>query len=356
VEASGTVIPAFEGVLSSPVEARVERIVKRPGDVVKPGDEIVTLDTSAARLALGRLEDQLAKKLNEQEQSRIDLQRSLSDLSGQIESQRLDVEALRYRAEQNQKLGAEGLIAETVVKASEVEAKKAVIELRQLEERAKTERRSTAAQLAGLALDLATLRKERDEAARLLALAGARADRAGVVTWVVPQEGATVQRGEVIARLADLDSFRVEATVSDVHSARLRPGQDVRVVLDGEAIAGRLAAIEPTIENGAIRFKVDLAQPRHPKLRNSLRVDVLVITAARRLALRIAKGPFSQGGAVERVFVVTGEEAVKKSVRFGLSGYEHYEVLSGLQAGDEVILSDMSEYDHLDRIRIREAQ
>ncbi len=278
VEASGTVVPAFEGVISSPVEARVEKVLKRPGDLVKAGDPILALDTSSARLDLGKLEDQLARKANEQQQLRISLERSLNDLRGQIEAQKLDVEALGYRAEQNRKLRADGLVSEQTFKASEVEAKKAEIQLTQLQGSVAAARLSTDAQLQGVELDLATLRKERDDAQRLLELATTRSDRAGVLTWVVLQEGTTVRRGDVIARIADLDSFRVEGTVSDVHSSSLHAGQTVRVKLDDQTLDGRLTSIDPTIENGAVKFKVDLEKPRDPRLRNALRVDVLVVT------------------------------------------------------------------------------
>ncbi len=353
VEASGTVVPAFEGVISSPVEARVEKVLKRPGDLVKAGDAILALDTSAARLDLGKIEDQLAKKANEQQQLRITLEKSLNDLRGQIEAQKLDAEASGYRAEQNRKLRTEGLVSETTFKAAEVEAKKAQIELAHLQESVEEARRSTAAQLQGIELDLATLRKERDDAQRLLDLATTRSDRAGVLTWVVPQEGTTVRRGDVIARIADLDSFRVEGTVSDVHSSSLHPGQAVRVKLDDQTLDGRLASIDPTIENGAVKFKVDLADARNPRLRNALRVDVLVVTDVRANALRVPKGPFAQGGQTEEVFVVQGDHAVRHRVRLGLTGDEYYEVLDGLAPGNIVIVSDMKDYTHLDRIDLK---
>jgi HlyD family secretion protein len=169
----------------------------------------------------------------------------------------------------------------------------------------------------------------------------------------VPQEGATVQRGEVIARIADLDSFRVEGSVSDVHASSLHAGQTVRVMLDGRPLAGRLSSIDPTIENGAVKFKVDLDDPRNPKLRNNLRMDVLVVTDSRPSTLRLPKGPFAQSGATEQVFVVQGDHAVRRDVRFGLSGYEFYEVLEGLDQGEEVILSDMKDYERLERVNFK---
>jgi HlyD family secretion protein len=353
VEATGTVVPAFEGVISSPVEARVEKVLKRPGDVVRAGDEILSLDTATARLDLGKIEDQLARKANEQEQLRISLEKSLNDLRGQIEAQKLDAEAAAYRAEQNRKLRADGLVSEASFKASETEAKKARIQLDQLQGSVAGARRSTAAQLQGVELDLATLRKEREDAQRLLERATTRSDRPGVLTWVVPQEGVTVRRGDVIARIADLDSFRVEATVSDIHSSSLHPGQSVRVKLDDQTLDGRLAAIDPTIENGAVKFKVDLADARNPKLRNALRLDVLVVTDARANVVRIPKGPFARGGATENVFVVQGDHAERRAVHFGLTGYDFYEVVDGLAPGEVVILSDMKDYQHLERVNLK---
>jgi HlyD family secretion protein len=353
VEASGVVIPAFEVVLSSPIDTRVEKILKRPGEVVRAGEEILQLDTSAARLESEKIEDQLAKKVNEQRQLRLSLEKSLSDLRGQIERQKLDAEALAYRAEQNRKLRADGLVSEQTLKAAEVEAKKAQIELAQLQESVGSARRSTDAQLEGLELDLATLRKEREDARHLLDLATTRSDRSGVLTWVVPQEGVTVPRGQMIARIADLDSFRVEATVSDVHSSRLHAGQLVRVMLDGRPLAGRLSAIDPTIENGAVKFKVDLDDARNPKLRNNLRVDVLVISDARANTVRVPKGPFARDDAAEKVFVVQGDHAVRRSVRLGLSGYNYFEVLEGLQPGEVVILSDMRDFEDFERVKLK---
>jgi len=352
IEASGAVVPAFEKVLSSPVEARVDRILVRPGAAISPGDEILALDTSASRLELSRLEDLLAQKESEREELRLDLEAELAGLGSRIESGRLDAEILRYRLEQDRKLFAEGLAAEEALRGAEVAAEKAAIELRQLEESVERTRRTHAARLRGLGLDVDILRAQREAARRELELATTRADRAGVLTWVIPEEGATVARGQVIARIADLDSFRVEATVSDVHAARLAPRLPVRVLLDGETLEGHLASVHPRIENGVVRFDVALAEPDHPRLRNNLRVDVLVVTAFRRDAVRLPQGSFAGGGALAQVFVVEGSRAVRTEVRFGLTGHQHVEIEEGLLPGQEVILSDMSQHLHLEEVQV----
>lgn len=355
VAAAGTVLPAFEQAVSSPVEARVVRILRHPGEAVRAGEPLVELDTASSRLELGRLDDRLASKRNQQERARLDLATRVAALEGRLRSQKLDAEVLEYRAAQSRKLRAEGLVSDEALKAAEVAAEKARIDADQLVADIANARQASALELAGLELDLATLRRERDEAAHELELATAKADRDGVVTWTVLQEGTTVRRGDVLARVAGLDSFRVEATVSDVHSSRLRPGLPVRVLLDGRTLAGTLTGIYPTIENGAVRFRVDLAEPRNAALRNNLRVDVQVETdgpSGGAAGLRLRRGPGIASGEQE-VFVVRGDRAVRQRVQFGVSGADAVEVVSGLAEGDVVVISDLRDYGGVSTLRLR---
>src|SRR6188768_4026843 len=104
LQASGNAVPAFERALSSPVDARVERILRRAGEAVKAGDEIVALDTSAARLDLGRLEDRVAQKASEEKQARLALAAALVDLASRAESDRLEASVASYRADQQKRL------------------------------------------------------------------------------------------------------------------------------------------------------------------------------------------------------------------------------------------------------------
>src|SRR5262245_38474105 len=201
VEASGTVVPAFERALPSPVDARVLRILKHPGDAVAAGDPILDLDTSAARLDVQRLEDRLAGKRNEAEQLRLGLERELLELQSKLEAGRLDREVLQARVARQRKLADDGLVSAELLAETEVSARKAEIDLAQLTATMAAARRQTDARLAGTALEVATLAKEAAEARRQLELATARADAAGVVTWVVAQEGEAVHRGDVLARI-----------------------------------------------------------------------------------------------------------------------------------------------------------
>ncbi len=353
VEASGTVVPAFERALPSPLDARVLRILKHPGDAVAAGDPVLDLDTSAARLDVERLEDRLAGKRNEAAQQRLALERELLDLQSRLETGGLDREVLQARVARQRKLAEDGLVSAELLAETEVSARKADIDLAQLTASMAAARRQSEARLAGTALEVATLAKEATEARRQLELATARADTAGIVTWIVAQEGAAVHRGDVLVRIARLDSFRIEATASDVHARRISVGAPVRVPLDGRTLAGRVASVYPAIEQGTIRFAVELAQPSDPALRQNLRLDVHVVDKVKPDVLRLPRGIASGTGRAQQVFVVHGDRATRTRVQLGEVGADAVEVLEGLAEGDEVVISDMQDYERVRSVKLR---
>lgn len=351
--AAGLVVPAFEKVLSSPVEARVLRLLKRPGDRVRTGEPLVELDLGSLRLDAERQDERLAQKRNEAERERLRLAGELAGLADQREGARLDHELASFRLEQTKRLRAEGLAAEDALRQTEVVETKARLEHARLGREIETARRQGAAQLRALELEAQVLAQERGATAGQLELGTARADRDGVVTWVVPQEGATIPRGAPVARVADLSAFGVEGTVSDVHAAALRPGLPVRITAgDAATLDGTVDTVFPTIEEGTVRFRVALAEPAHRALRNNLRVDVEVVTERLPAVLRLPRGAALQGGR-QQVFVVSGDRAHRRAIELGASGPQGWEVRSGLAEGDEVILSDMTDFLHAEEIRIR---
>jgi len=352
-EASGVVAPAAEAVVSSPLETRVLAVLKRPGDPVRRGEPILELDTSAARVEAERLERRLEQQRGELARFDLELAEKLADFDGRIEIQRMELEILRYRATQQQALAADGLISEGARLEAEVAASKGQVVLRQLEASRDAARRIDAARRAALALDVQVTEADLEQARRRLEQATTRAERDGVLTWVVDEPGATVRQGEPVARLADLGSFRIEATVSDVHAGRIVRDARARVEVAGELLEGRVTAIEPAIDRGTARFTVALDRPDHPGLRSNLRVDVWVVTEERAGVLRLRKGPFAGGGAVQQVFVIDGDRAVRTEARVGLAGKEYLEILNGLEAGDEVIVSDMRDRVHLAEVALR---
>jgi HlyD family secretion protein len=352
IQANGTVVPLAEQVVSSPVEARVLRVGHRAGDRVRAGDELLTLDTSASRLETARLDDKVAKLENTNAELRLRLEESIASLRAQIEQKKLDSEIAQYLAQQKQKLRADGLAAEQDVLAAAASAKKSEIELKQLHEALARALRSRDMQLAAASADISMGRREREESRRQLELAMLRADRDGVLTSIVNETGATVRRGDVLARIADLSAYRVEASISDIHAARLAAGMRARVKLDEATIGGVIDSVDPRIVDGVVRFYVTLDQASHAKLRNNLRVDVVVVTGGNKNVLMVRRGALART-STDHAFVVRGSNAVRVPVRFGLGSDDAIEILDGLQPGDEVVISDTTTYDEVKEVRLK---
>jgi HlyD family secretion protein len=353
ITATGVIEPEFEQVISSPIATRVLRILKRPGDAVRAGDPILELDVDESRLAVERVGQQLALKQNQIAATRLALEKTLTGLKGQVDIKVLEVDSLEAKSAQQRQLAARGVVSDNAVRQAELDERTARIQLDQLRKTMETEKLSAQTTADGLALELDTLRGDHAEAAKRLELATTRADRDGVLTWVVQDEGSTVQTGDVVARIADLDRFRVKATVSDIHSDRLATGLPAKVKINDEWFVGYVKAVLPTVENGTMAAEIALDDASNSLLKSNLRVDVYLVTERRDRALRLAKGPFATASGTQQVYVVRGNRAVRVPVRLGIADFDRYEVADGLAEGDEVIVSDTSDFAHAGEIRLR---
>jgi HlyD family secretion protein len=353
ITASGTVVPEFEQVIPSPIETRVLKILKSPGAKLSRGEPIFELDVSATTLALEKLNDQIALKENEQKRLKIDLDKTLHDLQTQLQIKKLKLEFLQAKTAQEKKLFEIGGSSKEQMRQTKLEEDIAGLELQQLEVSIRNTQQSLQNQLERVATELRILQNERHEVRQQLEQASTKAEREGVLTWAISQEGATVRKGETLAKIADLNAFRVEATVSDVHATRLAVGLPVKVKINEDYLTGTVASILPTIQNGIITLNANLDDKSSKLLRPQLRVDVFIITAHQDHALRLKKGPFVNGEGSHEVFVIRDGVAYKTPVRIGLASFDQYEVVEGLSEGDEVIISDVRDFIHMKEIKVK---
>lgn len=352
ITASGTVLPELEQVVSSPIDAKVLKILKHAGDKVSQNEVILELDTNASVLALEKVNQELSLRENRQKKAKLALDEKINQIQSQEKLKQLDCQSLKVQVAQNRKLFEQGLLAENVCQQSELLQARALIELKQLEVAKENAEETSKTEITGLDLEIDILKKEQNEATRLLDLATTRANRDGVLTWVVLEEGATIHKGDVIARIADLKSYRIEATVSDIHAKELSIGQITKVKINEDYLDGIISNILPTIKNGAMTFEISLTDKTSPLLRSNLRTDILVITSKKDGILRIKKGPFINGDGKQEAFVIRGDMAIKVPINIGIASFDSYEVINGLIEGDEVIISDMRDYIHLQEIKL----
>ena len=353
LSAPGTVVPESERVISSPIDSRILRVLVQPGTAVKAGAALVELDTTGPALAVERLRKELRLKEAAAERAALALEGTLAALESRVEVAGLTLSTWGANLERNRKLFAEGLVSEELLRQSELDEARTRVELARLKDDMRLARRSAEVERSSLAIELATARSEAAQAERELALSAARSEADGVVTYVATGEGAAVREGDVLARVADLTAFRVDALVPDVHAARVAPGQEAFVRVDEARLPATVRRVAPEVRDGQVAVSVSLAERAHALLRPSLRVDVEIVTGRRERALRLPRGSFGAAEGGVSVWVLKGDEAVRTAVRLGVSNAERYEVLSGLAEGDEVVLSELADFAHLSRVRVK---
>jgi len=174
-----------------------------------------------------------------------------------------------------------------------------------------------------------------------------------LLTWAMSDEGASVNIGQLIAKVSELNNFRVEASVSDFYARYLNPGQAVRVEYSGQILKGQVQTVLPEIQNGTVKLLVSLEQANHPALRHKLRVETNIITEQKEQALVVDAGPAINGRGRQEIFVVEGSRAVKKTLELGVGDAKQVEILNGIKVGERIIVSDMTRFKHLTSFRVK---
>jgi HlyD family secretion protein len=352
ISAAGVVIPVHEEVVSSPGASRVARVLAKPGQQVKQGELLLELDDREIRLTLESLKEQLAQQENKIVGLGLDMDQKLKQIRSAIELLEIDLQASRALRERNRKLRESGLVSGQDLLSSELNVQRNEVQLRQQRELSEDTRRVTASGIAAAKLQAEILQKQIARQEGLLQQTRVAAPFSGMLTSLVEEEGASVAAGQLVARVSELNNYRVEATLSDFHARLLAAGQPVRVEQNGEVLPGHVHTILPEIQNGTIKLLVDLDQPHNPQLRNKMRVDVNVVTARLANVLVIDSGAAFNGKGRQPVFAVRGGTARKALLTLGASDGKVVEVVDGAQPGDRFIVSDTSNFRDLDNIRI----
>lgn len=354
LDATGEVIPAYEQIYTSPIRASIRRVLLTPGTSVKAGQPIMDLDKSLTEIELEKLNDQLALKRNGIDQLRMKLNKSLYDAEVNDQIKLLNINRLRAELEGTKRLQKVGGSTGEDVTRAENALRVAELEKKQLENDLAYNRQSMGASLRETTLQAQIEEKNLKELTHKLKQADIIADRPGVLTWVNENIGSAVNEGEMLAKLADLASFRVEGSCSDVYADQVKVGLPVAIKVNETNLRGLITQVKPAVKNGIVQFVIQLDNSHHASLRPNMKVEVFVITDRVAKAVRVANGPAFKGKRKQYVYVIPkgSQVAHRREVALGLSNFDFVEIRSGLQAGEQVILTDLSQYEHLEEITI----
>ncbi len=340
LDATGIVEPENEVILLSPLTSIIRKIRKEPGSRVKKGEVIIELDPEPTRAEIDQISDQLEVKSNSLERSKQEGQMARIDLDYNVEVKKLKITSTKAElADEEQLLSVGGIssakIEETkqnlvlAEKDLDVVQKKNAIRIKQM----KTEE-------TGLDLQIEIQKKQLTEMIGILGKLDIKAPSDGIILTISGKEGEKVGNDKMLISMSDLTTFKIRGLIDEKLSEQVKTGNPVIVLSDNEQLAGTIGNVTPTVAENKIQFNVHLENSNNPKLIPNKTVKILVLKSLKNDVLRISANNNFKANSEQTVYILDSGKVVSRIVTFGIKGNEYQEVISGLNEGEKVILSD----------------
>ena len=335
----GIVEPANEVLLLSPTASIITQINKEPGQKVEEGETIVVLNTKAVEDKIDQLNDQLAVKHNNLEKNRLTARSTKADLKYSIETKKLKISSIKSVLADQEQLLEVGGISPAKFDKTKQELVLAEKDLQLVQQKNSIKLAQLGTDEKGLLLQIEIQQKDLERQKELLKSMEVKAPSDGIVLDIHGKVGEKIQGDKLLVTLSDLTRFKIKADIDEKHKGMIKTGRLAYVLVDNTRLEGRIGSIMPSLENGNLQFSVYLTDNNHPKLIPNQKVDLQIVKRARYDVLRIKKGALLNNKKVQQVYVVNGDSANQKELKFGLITDEYLEVKEGLLEGDEVIIS-----------------
>ncbi|MDE3153650.1 MAG: HlyD family efflux transporter periplasmic adaptor subunit [Acidobacteriota bacterium] len=355
VRGLGTLVPEDIRWIPATTDAQVEQILIYPGTPVKATSVILLLSNPQlqqqaedAKLQLRAAEADLASL-------KVKLANDTLAQRSTVAQVQSDYTQAAMQAKVNEELSKEQLISDLITKQSEVKAEQLRTQLQLARQQLDGETGSTAAQLAAQQAKV-------DQSQALYHLLESQMDQlkvragvAGVLQAVPVDVGQRVTAGTNLARVVDPTKLKAQLQIAETQAKDIQLGQQASIDTRNGIVKGQVSRIDPAVQNGTVTVDVRMTGPLPQGARPDLSVDGTIELERLTNVLYVGRPAFGQENSTVGLFKLTdgGDEAVRTQVKLGKSSVNTVEILGGLKEGDQVILSDMSAWDAVDRIRLK---
>jgi multidrug efflux pump subunit AcrA (membrane-fusion protein) len=355
VRGPGLLLPEQIRYVSAVTSGRVERVFVRPGDRVQAGTVLVSLSNPDVQLEMLTSQQQLAAS-----------QAALVNLRTSLETQRLNqlstVATVRtqLREATRQLSSGESLASRNLIAANDVArvrdqvsefTERLQIEQQRLELLASTVDSQLTLQREQLQRQRAVADYQQQRGASMNVTAGVD----GVVQNLTLQPGQWVQSGTELARVLQPGRLKAELKIPETQARDVALGQSAEIDTHIGLVPGRVIRIDPNSQNGTVTIDVSLDGPLPQGARPDLSIEGTVEIERLADVLTTGRPAYGQpGGTIGLFRVIRGTGyAERTNVHLGRSSTNTIEILGGLVEGDSVLLSDMSRWDNVDRVKIK---
>jgi HlyD family secretion protein len=353
VEAEGVVEPESEVLLLSPASTKIEKILQAMGSRVDAYQTILRLDPEPIEEEISRLEDQIDVTRNALQKTRLDASSTRLDLDYQVEIKKLRIASLKSELADQKELLEVGGISPAKHEQTEQELTLAEKELEMIQSKNSIRLQQLQVEEKGLELQINIQEKELESSKEVLSKTSVRAPSSGIILSINGKEGEMVSKDKLLVRISDLSSFKILGSVDAGNAELVKTGNTVFALLDQEKLTGKIGRVYPEVQGNKISFDVFLEENNHPKLISNMNIRLQIVRSMKKGVLRLESGDWMSRGNEVGLYVVENNRLVRRQVELGMRGLDYVEISGGLHAGDQVIVSETSEFRNRPEIDIR---
>ncbi len=351
IAVTGTAVPEQTVYLEAVEGGRIEAVLVRSGAMVEEGDPLLRLSNSDLQLRLLNNEARLAEQVSNLQQMRFQIEQNRLRLRQQMTEMDYNVTRLRRQHQRNEQLYEKGLIAEAEYERTRDELQY-LLERQSLTQRAyRQDSLAQAVRLQQMEASVQNMRQGFAALQRSLQNLTVRAPIGGQLTAFDAEVGEIVGAGTRFGQIDVLDSFKVQAQIDEFYIARVHPGQTAATEpIGGERYALTVLRVYPEVTDGRFRGDLEFTGAAPEDLRRGQSIRLRLELGSPEQAVLLARGGFYQstGGNWAYVLAEGDGEAVRQPVQLGRQNPEHFEVLGGLEPGDEVVTSSYETFGEAD--------
>ena len=338
IVATGTVEAENEVLIRSPYSSIVKQIIKEPGARVLKGDVILLMEDEMIKEEIDKLNDQLELKRNTLEKNKLNEFSTNVDLNYSEDVKKLNITSLKSQLSDEEQLLEVGGISPAKIVKTKQEIALAEKDLVMLKQKNSIRLKQLKAEEQGLNLGIKIQEKELADKINTLGKMRLTAPSNGIILSISNKVGEKVEKDNILIRMSDLSTFKIAGSVDDKLADYIRTGEKVYVVIDSERLAGRIGNVTPMIENNKIQFNVHLEEGNNPKLISNQNVVLWVVGNEAANTLRIKNLNLFDKEIPNALYVLKNGEAIRREIITGIKNPDYIQVLSGLEAGETVII------------------
>ena len=355
VRGPGTLVPEHIRWITAQASARVERLASESGRNVGSGELLLELSNPDLQIQTMQAEQQVRQAQIELLNLRTNLRSQLLTQQGVVATTRTQYVNASQEAAAADSLAKRNLMSSFEVRTKRAQGEEFTTRLRVEQDRLKLMEQAIDAQIATQTSQVEQLKAiARNQQNRLRSLQ-VRAPEAGVLQDLTLQLGQWVPEGTTLAKVVQPGQLKAVLRIPESQAKDVTIGQKASIDTRNGLVAGHVTRKDPSAQGGSVTVDVALDGALPPGAVPDLSIDGTVVIEKLSNVLYSGRPAFSAGSGSAALFKVVdgGKAAVRVAVQLGRSSVNVIEITRGLEIGDRIIVSDMSQYANVARVRIK---